>query len=143
MSVRIHVRNCQRTSSINTRGLTNFAEYALLQCADLERHGNVLPSLPRIDVLLVSDRRISELHRRFMQIKGATDVITFQHGEIFVSVETAARQAAQYRTTLELELKLYIVHGLLHLAGYDDHTKHSAAEMRRKQSRILVHRPHH
>ena len=43
--------------------------------------------------ILISDRRMSELHRRFMGIAGPTDVITFQHGEIFISTETARRQA--------------------------------------------------
>jgi probable rRNA maturation factor len=91
-----------------------------------------------IDVILVSDRRMSELHHRFMGIDGPTDVITFQHGEIFLSVETAKRQAASYRTSLRHELRLYLVHGLLHLAGYDDHEASTRHQMDQRQERIVA-----
>ena len=66
------------------------------------------------------------------EIEGATDVITFQHGEIFVSVETAQRQAARF----EAEIKLYIVHGLLHLHGFDDRTPAKLRSMEAAQKRI-------
>ena len=91
-----------------------------------------------IDVVLVSDKRIADIHQRFMKQPGPTDVITFQHGEIFISTETAKRQARQYNTTIEHELRLYIAHGLLHLCGLDDKTPAGAAEMKRIQERLVA-----
>ena len=81
---------------------------------------------------------MAELHRRFIGIAGPTDVITFQHGEIFLSAETAERQAADYRTSLHDELRLYLVHGLLHLAGYDDRRPAERKRMERLQEKIVA-----
>jgi probable rRNA maturation factor len=72
-----------------------------------------------------------------MHQSGPTDVLTFQHGEIFISVETAKRHARGFGTSLGHELRLYLVHGLLHLHGFDDQTETSARKMERKQARIL------
>ena len=76
------------------------------------------------------------MHRRFLHIEGPTDVITFQHGEIFIGVETARRQARVFRTSLQHELHLYLVHGLLHLRGFDDKDSSSARVMRLIQEKI-------
>ena len=67
-----------------------------------------------------------------------TDVITFQHGEIVISVETAKRQARQFATSLDHELRLYLVHGLLHLHGFDDKTAAGAREMKRVQDKLAA-----
>ena len=72
-----------------------------------------------------------------MHESGPTDVLTFQHGEIFISVETAKRHARSFDTTLGHELRLYLVHGLLHLHGFDDHTETGAQKMQKTQDRIL------
>ena len=91
----------------------------------------------QIVVVLVSDRKISAIHEQFMGIAGPTDVITFQHGEIVVSAETAAKQATEYNTDLEHELRLYITHGLLHLAGYNDHSEDDFREMAKLQGELV------
>jgi probable rRNA maturation factor len=135
----ITVRNRQRTVRVNWRPLQDFADGALPECLKLPgRKGEVLSGINEVSVALVSDRRIAELHRRFLNEPGPTDVITFQHGEIFVSTETARRQARAFRTSLEHELHLYIVHGLLHLRGYDDKTPAGAAEMKRLQEKLVA-----
>jgi probable rRNA maturation factor len=116
-----------------------FAEAALSECLKLPaRKRGGLARLDEMSVALVSDRRIAELHRRFLNERGPTDVITFQHGEIVISAETARRQARAFRTSLEHELRLYIAHGLLHLRGYDDKTSAGAAEMKRLQERLVA-----
>ena len=89
-------------------------------------------------IVLVSDRKISAIHRQFMGVSGPTDVITFRHGEIVVSVETAARQATEYGTDLFQELRLYIAHGLLHLGGYDDHSEEGSREMAKLQDELMA-----
>ena len=93
--------------------------------------------LPEISVVLVSDRRIAALHRRFMEMAGPTDVLTFQHGEIVVSAETARANARRFGSTSEDEIRLYIVHGFLHLLGFDDVTAKKARAMEAAQKRVL------
>jgi probable rRNA maturation factor len=132
----IAVHNRQRTIAVDRASLARFAVRALPLCAAGSGHG--LTALKEVNVVLVSDHKISELHRRFMQIAGPTDVITFQHGEIFISVETARRQAAAYGTSLEHELRTYLVHGLLHLHGFDDRAPVARRRMQRVQERIVV-----
>ena len=132
----IFVQNRQRQLAVDRRALEHFAVRALPLV--LREKGRGLASLPKIYVLFVSDRRISLLHRRFMQIAGPTDVITFQHGEIFISVETAARAAKVHRTSLEHELRLYLVHGLLHLHGFDDREPAARELMHATQERLVA-----
>ncbi len=135
---RILVRNSQRALSIQLPELRRFAEAALEQAwRNLGTWRERLFRLEEINVILVSDRRIAALHRRFMNVAGPTDVITFQHGEIFISVETAVSHAAEYITTPADEIRLYIVHGILHLSGFDDTTSRTAKRMAKVQARIF------
>jgi probable rRNA maturation factor len=126
----IRILNRQRRIAVDSRALETFAQSALSSCLKFKK-------LPEISVILVSDARISRIHKQFMNDPSPTDVITFQHGEIVISVETAKRQARQYGTTVVHELRLYLVHGLLHLCGFDDKTSLGAAEMKRVQERIV------
>lgn len=131
--------NRQRAVPIELPPLRRFGERALEECLKLPaRKSGQLTKLTEVSVILVSDRRMAELHRRFLQQAGPTDVITFQHGEIFVSTETARRQARDFGTSLEDELRLYIAHGLLHLHGFDDTTPSLAAEMKRTQEKLVA-----
>jgi probable rRNA maturation factor len=77
------------------------------------------------------------LHRQFLGESGATDVITFHDGEIFISVETARRYAREFGNSLMNEIKLDIVHGLLHLHGFDDQTPADARRMKNTQEKIF------
>jgi len=97
-----------------------------------------LEQLPEVSILIVSDRKIAELHRKFMNESGPTDVITFQHGEIFISANMAGRNAKRFGSSLARELRLYIVHGLLHLHGFDDRDLQSARKMEAVQRKILT-----
>jgi probable rRNA maturation factor len=133
----IIVRNRQRIVSVELVVLQDFAERALGECLKLPGPSTGLTKLEEISVVLVSDRRMAELHHRFLQQPGPTDVITFQHGEIFVSAETARRQARRFGTSLGHELRLYLVHGLLHLHGFDDKTRAGTAEMKRTQEKLV------
>ena len=71
-------------------------------------------------ITVVSDRKIAAIHQEFMGIPGATDVITFQHGEVIVSAQTALEEARDRAHGPQEEMALYVVHGLLHLNGYTD-----------------------
>jgi probable rRNA maturation factor len=135
----ITVWNRQRAIPVNLAALQDFAQRALPRCLKLSgRESGVLSGLQELSVILVSDRRMAELHRRFFQEPGPTDVITFQHGEIVVSTETARRQARGFGTSLEHELRLYIAHGLLHLRGFEDKTPAGAEEMKLIQEKLVV-----
>ena len=135
----ITVLNRQRKVSVKLPTLQDFAEGVLPECLKLRSpKPAVLTTLDEVSVVLVSDRRMAELHRRFLQETGPTDVITFQHGEIFVSTETARRQARRFATTAEHETRLYIAHGLLHLHGFDDKEARLSAKMHRAQERLVA-----
>jgi probable rRNA maturation factor len=139
MTPAITVHNRQRTVKVPLFALQNFALSALRGVLKIPRRkASTLAELEDLSVILVSDRRMAELHRRFLGVSGPTDVITFQHGEIFVSTETARRQARRFGTSLEHELRLYIVHGLLHLHGFDHRDLRGAAQMKRVQEKLVA-----
>ena len=134
----ISVRNLQRKIRVNVAELQSFAAKAIRRSLQLHNQKETdLRKLREIFILLVSDRRMALLHRRFMHQAGATDVLTFQHGEIFIRVETAQRNAAAFGNSLSKELRLYVVHGLLHLHGFDDRTQDGARKMEAAQTRLL------
>jgi probable rRNA maturation factor len=134
----IFVRNRQRKIRVNVAELQDFATKAVRKSLRLRDEENTdLRRLDAVFVWLISDRRMASLHRKFMHQTGPTDVLTFRHGEIFISVKTAKRHARAFGTLLANELRLYIVHGLLHLHGFDDRTQAGAREMERTQERIL------
>jgi probable rRNA maturation factor len=135
---RLTIRNAQRSIGINPVELEKFARKALALCLQIpKREPTELMRLREISVLFVSDWRMAALHRRFLGKSGPTDVLTFQHGEIVVSAETARRNARRFGNSLGGELRLYLVHGLLHLHGFDDGTKADAKKMEKVQRRIL------
>src|SRR6478736_3241213 len=134
----ISVHNLQRKISVNVAQLEKFAGNAVQHSLQLHsRERTDLRKLSEIFIWLISDRRMALLHRQFLGQSGSTDVLTFQHGEIFISVETARRHARAFGNSLVRELNLYIVHGLLHLHGFDDRTPADARKMRRTQEKIL------
>jgi probable rRNA maturation factor len=136
---RVTVRNLQRAVPVGGGGLERFAAKAVRACLEAcSRAPTDLTGLSEVFVWLVSDRRMASLHRQFLNQTGPTDVLTFQHGEIFISVETARRHARVFGNSLAGELRLYIVHGLLHLHGFDDRRRADARKMQRMQSRILT-----
>jgi len=135
---KISVRNLQRKISVNVAELERFSKYAVQHSLQLpKRRRTDLRKLSEIFIGLISDRRMALLHRKFLGQSGPTDVLTFQHGEIFISVDTARRHAHAFENSLLRELKLYIAHGLLHLHGFDDKTPSESHKMKAAQENIL------
>jgi probable rRNA maturation factor len=108
----------------------------------------ILPSsLRELSIVLVGDRRMTQLHKQFMGISGPTDVLTFPldldrrgkpiSGEVFVCVPEALRRCRELGTNLQNELLLYALHGMLHLSGFDDRTARHYRRMHRKEDAIL------
>jgi probable rRNA maturation factor len=106
------------------------------------------PRRARIEVALVGDRTMRRLNWRYLRHHGTTDVITFGTevssedgvlGEIVISVERARRQARRYGHSIRREVALLLVHGILHLRGYDDRSPRRAARMQAQTEIILAH----
>src|SRR6266436_202327 len=133
----VTVHNLQRKISVNVAELEKFAANAVLHCLQLQKGKQTdLRKSGEVSVWLISDRRMALLHRKFLGQSGPTDVLTFQHGEIFISVKTAQRHARAFGNSLLRELKLYIVHGLLHLHRFDDQTPSKTRKMKTAQEKI-------
>jgi probable rRNA maturation factor len=133
----IVVNNRQRRVPVKLLWLRQVAKAALAECVHHSDDGLfALKQADVVEVAVVSDEVISRVHEDFMGIPGATDVITFDHGEIVVSAETAQIYAKEHSHSVDEELALYIVHGLLHLNGYDDTTPAAKKRMFCVQDRI-------
>jgi probable rRNA maturation factor len=117
--------------------LVRFRAFALPAMEKVSEMITTVPLPEEIIVVFVSDAKMEGIHREFMAVEGPTDVITFQHGEIIISVETADRQAKGLSSSFNRELRLYFVHGLLHLAGLDDLTEDGFTKMAAAQEQIV------
>jgi probable rRNA maturation factor len=134
----ITVRNLQRRVPLDLPWLRRFAGVAWEECARVSGDDQfALKALDEVGVAIVSDRRISEVHVEFMGIAGPTDVITFEHGDIVISAETARAYAERYAQPVDREVALYIVHGLLHLNGFDDLEPRARRRMHAVQARVM------
>jgi len=136
--VPVAVSNLQRRARVSPARLRRVARRALAALGRADRE---------VHVTVVDDRRIRALNTRYLGIRRATDVLAFDlagpgpgrlWGEVIVSVETAARQARRLGVPLAAELDLLVVHGLLHLAGYDDHDPRRARRMHERARQILA-----
>jgi probable rRNA maturation factor len=145
--------NRQRTRNLNLRWLKQIANALLvdLKIEDAE-----------LGVHLVAAPEMTRLNETFLRHAGSTDVITFDysnaggqcfvtapkigattgrcpplHGEIFICVDEAVRQARQFRTSWQSEIVRYLVHGVLHLLGHDDSLTGERWKMKREEDRRL------
>lgn len=99
--------------------------------------------MKNINIILVSDPEIKKLNRQWFKKSNPTDVIAFNlydnpFGEIYISVDTAKRQACERGVDLESELLRLAIHGLAHVDGYDDTTLADFCKMRQKEWEILI-----
>ncbi len=92
--------------------------------------------IPGISIVLVGDAKIKELNKKYRKRNKVTDVLAFDYGEIFICLPQAKRQARKLGHSLEKELAILLIHGILHLAGYDDETKKDYNKMVRAQEEI-------
>jgi len=100
-----------------------------------------------ISVAVVDDPTICRLHQKYLGVDEPTDVMSFVldrskdrlEGEVIVSADTADLTAGWYGWTAADELLLYVIHGTLHLVGYDDATPEKKAEMRERELTYLAH----
>lgn len=94
-----------------------------------------------ISVIFCSDRYILDVNMKYLQHDYFTDIITFDYcegdrisGDLFISIDSVRENSLQYGVEFENELDRVMVHGVLHLLGYDDHTPEDIAVMREKEN---------
>jgi probable rRNA maturation factor len=127
----VEVVNRQRRLKLDTEAWSTFADRALHAIGKSESSATIA---------FVSDKRIRELNRQFRGVDKATDVLSFPAeekvnlGDIAVSIDTAAVQAKENGLTLDGEIAQLILHGLLHLCGYDHETDNG--EMNRLELKL-------
>lgn len=97
-----------------------------------------------LSVVLADHETVLALNREWLDHDWHTDVISFLleedpiDGEVYVDVETAAERHAEFDTSLTQEVERYVIHGILHLCGYNDATDEERAHMRSLEDRYLA-----
>lgn len=138
MPFALAIGNRQRAVRFNLTTVRSIAHAALPACLSSLRFPEApLASLTEVEVTIVSDRQIARVHGEFFDDPTPTDVITFQHGELLIGAETVADNAARYGHSPDHEAALCVIHGLLHLAGWDDLTARDAKQMAKLQEQIF------
>ena len=147
MSFELTIQNRQRTRTIAKRQLRKIVATLLGDLLEIKT--------VKLGITLIATTEMTRLNETFLQHEGSTDVITFDyaetslsksqtrnprpgiHGEIFVCVDEAILQAHGFRTIWQSEVVRYIVHGVLHLLGHDDHRAADRRRMKREEDRLL------
>ena len=142
---KLRIYNRQKAHAIPLPWLRRIGKAALPGClAALKSPDAPLASLEEIEITIVDDADIARVHADFLDDPTTTDVITFEGdraaglaGEICVSADTAKAYARAHRRDFSAELTLYLVHGWLHLAGYDDLQPAKKRRMRAAEARAM------
>jgi probable rRNA maturation factor len=147
MSLELTIRNRQRARALDVRLLRKIITAALTEQLQLEQ--------VELGVTLVGAAEMARVNWQFLQHAGSTDVITFDHteaqvsrksaaagrreicGELYVCVDDAVAQARSFRTIWPAEVVRYIVHGILHLCGHDDHRAAARRVMKQEENRLV------
>ncbi|MCQ2148065.1 MAG: rRNA maturation RNase YbeY [Bacteroidales bacterium] len=122
----------------NYKGRTKTKEWLKIVAeSEIRRIGN-------INIIFCSDNYILDINQRFLQHDYFTDIITFDYcegdklsGDLFISIDSVRENAIEFNTEFADELNRVIVHGVLHLIGYDDHTEKDIEMMRKKENYYL------
>jgi probable rRNA maturation factor len=135
VEINVVITNRQRDRRVDTRRVREVAAAVLAEAGQGAELG----------IHFVSAKRSAEVNWQFLRHEGPTDIITFDHGstparlfgEMFICVPEAVRQAAEFGTTWEAELLRYVIHGILHLRGYDDLEPAKRRVMKREENRLV------
>lgn len=138
MSVEVEIRNRQRSRRVNVSRLCERTEDLL------ERELGL--GVASLGIHLIGARAMAGMNWRWLRHEGSTDILTFDHrsgpgeplhGELFISVDDAVTQAAAFGTSADAELVRYVIHGVLHLMGYDDLEPAARRSMKRVENRLV------
>ncbi len=141
----VYVVNRRRACALNSAMIKKFTRAVL-------DHIKAAPD-SEVGLFFVASSEMAQMNEKFLGHSGSTDVITFNyadtpatrlgtrsrrlHGEIFVCPDVAIAQSRTFRTDWREELARYIIHGILHLAGFDDLALKDRRKMKREESRLL------
>ena len=145
MSGSLVITNRQRAIPINTLLLRKITRTLLADLLQLDQF--------ELGITIVRAPEMARINEAFLQHEGSTDVITFNysesskletrnsklplHGELFICIDDALAQARQFRTSWQSELVRYVIHGVLHLRGFDDLRPADRRKMKREENRLL------
>ena len=124
--------NLHRGYRVNASLIKRIASHVLACCKKNK--------IKEFELVFLTNRGIRPLNKRYKGEDRATDVLSFDLdgiGAIFISIDKALTNSKIFKTALEEELTLYVIHGILHLAGYDDESRADRVKMEAKQSKIL------
>ena len=106
--------------------------------------GSEMRRIGDINIIFCSDNYILDVNMKYLEHDYFTDIITFDYcekdilsGDLFISIDSVRENASFYGTDFEDELNRVMVHGILHLIGYDDHSENDIAQMRAKENYYL------
>jgi probable rRNA maturation factor len=134
----IVIKNRQRKIAFDLVFIRSMAEFALPACRAVVCSSHApLGRLAQIEATILGSRSIAKVHREFFQDPAPTDVITFAYGEILIGAGVVSENAARFGNSASEEAALCVIHGLLHLAGWDDRSARDAKVMARKQEHIF------
>ena len=129
IEVYVNVENDWVTEELATRFCAALQSLMPELLAQPEGPDHVLSNLDTVEISIVDDETIAQVHGEFLDDPTATDAITFPYGEVLVSCDTAATYAAAHGLSREEELFRYMVHGLTHLHGYLDYNPEDRAAL--------------
>ncbi|MFA4991346.1 MAG: rRNA maturation RNase YbeY [Candidatus Omnitrophota bacterium] len=139
--MRIDIQDLQDKIRLDKKKILRRADVALKAMAEDDAE---------LSLVFVDDAYIKDLNRKYRGVDSATDVLAFYLrekkgfnpdnpviGDVVISVETAMREAAARKIPVQKEMDLYLVHGILHLLGYDDEKTGDRKKMRSMEKEIL------
>jgi len=138
----IITKNLQKKLPLNLPQITKIAKQIL-------RYEGIKSS--ELSIVFVTSQKIRAFNKKFLNRNYTTDVLAFDmgdqntsikmkavlFGDIIISTDAAIQNARMFKTLVEYEITLYIVHGILHLLGYDDHKREDIKNMRSKEQELL------
>ena len=134
----LHFAHRQRAVDYDKVLVEQIAMAALPACIPFAKKSQApLAALSSVEISILGPRAMARVHRDFLGIPGATDVITFPYGEILVCASIAEARAREFGNTPTIEVALYVIHGLLHLSGLDDIAPADALQMAETQQKFL------
>jgi len=98
-------------------------------------------TLQSLSIVFLGRKRMRTINKKYLNHDYATDVLTFDLGaglgEIIICPQMAAVHAALHKTSTDKEIILYVIHGILHLKGFDDHHPKDIIQMRKMENKLL------
>ncbi len=136
-NIQINLRNQQTAIRLNLTSLKRLAK-KILNSLGIRKAD--------VTIVFVNRQTIQSLNKQFLKRSYATDVLAFDLREkassslcadIIISTDAVVVQSKKFKTTIAQELALYVIHGILHLVGYDDHSSLDIFRMRKKEIEVL------